>query len=118
MQRQPNTFAAPAVQILHFLYFYIGLLGFFVDDGMHPPLLLIGYLSFFSVSAFLIGRVLYAGWCSGARIAATIQSVGSKSLYYVSLFCTSTLTELMQALTGVSSAINQVKGWVTLTKPL
>jgi hypothetical protein len=67
MQKQPNTFAAPAVQILHFLYFYIGLLGFFVGDGVHPSLLLIGFLSFFSVSALLVGKVVGAEWRSGGR---------------------------------------------------
>jgi hypothetical protein len=67
MQKQRNTFAAPAVQILHFLYFYIGLLCFFVGDGVHPPLLSIVFLSFFSVSALLDGCGLYSQWRSGGR---------------------------------------------------
>lgn len=67
MQKQRNTFAAATVQNLHFLYFYIGFIGFFVGDGVHPPWLLIGFLSFFSVSALLTGKVLYAGWSSGGR---------------------------------------------------
>jgi hypothetical protein len=72
-----------------------------------------------------LGRLLVLNGVVGAGITATIQPVGRKSLYYVSLFCTATLTGLMQAITGVSSGvntvssvINQVKGYVTLTKPL
>lgn len=98
MQKQPNTFAAPAVQNLHFLYFYIGLLGFFDGDGVHPPLLLIGFLCFFSVSALLFGWILYDGW-RGGRDSSNYTACRQE----IPLLC---ITFLHQYINRINAGIN------------
>lgn len=79
MQKQPNTFAAPAVQILHFLCVCIGIICFFIGDGDRSSVFLFVFVCSILLFPSIDAVAVLSCYCVRGWVDAPIQTVSGKS---------------------------------------